>query len=56
MWTFIGIAILEWNGIIVLQELLLRMLLFISKCSQRRGMEGGSWNQTADSRIEFPFP
>ena len=37
MWTFIEVAILEWNRIIVLQELPLRMLLFMNK--SHKGME-----------------
>lgn len=37
MWTFIEVAILECNGIIVLQELPLRMLLFMNNYSQRHG-------------------
>lgn len=41
LWTFIEGAVLEWNGIIVSQELSLKMF-FINKCSQRHGWEGGS--------------
>lgn len=42
LWTFIEGAVLEWNGIIVPQELSLKMFSFINKCSQRHGWEGGS--------------